>query len=407
MRSTQGFVDLRVTPQGQGSHSDDSVWPSFTDIMTVVVMIFLMSLVVILIRNVDLVKELRSTIDKERETAEIARSTAIQKVALEERLDQLERDIVELQLNLRAVNREKESATAKLEVSNENVTRLTTDIVALETLRDRLLKDNEELAQTRLALSGRLQLVETAKDELALENLKLEDLQLQLSQEKATVEQERDKLSAEKISIMTQLLALQTQSRQLAEEKAQIEVEKAGLQTEKETISGEFDVLKAVYALLQTEQKTLEERFEDAKDAVETLEEQYANIEQRLEVETAKVLAGEEKFTGLQVTFEDLEAKYLKLVGPARSELDKYVVEIRYRKIGNAYVYEYREPNAVEPVKLSLEAIRARLSEHKARDPKKLYTKIVIPDNSGLSYTEAWNFTWDILRNYDYYYHEQ
>ncbi|MDH3694898.1 MAG: hypothetical protein OER96_10045, partial [Gammaproteobacteria bacterium] len=178
MRTTHGFVDLRVAAQSQSSHSDDSVWPSFTDIMTVIVMIFLMSLVIILIRNVDLVKELRATVEKERETAQIAQSTAVQKVALEERLDQLERKIAQLQLNLRAVTRDKESVEAKLEVSSENVTRLTADIVSLERLRDQLLKDNEDLAQTRLALSGRLQVTEQAKEELELENQSLEALQL-------------------------------------------------------------------------------------------------------------------------------------------------------------------------------------------------------------------------------------
>ncbi|MDH3693781.1 MAG: hypothetical protein OER96_04330, partial [Gammaproteobacteria bacterium] len=148
-------------------------------------------------------------------------------------------------------------------------------------------------------------------------------------------------------------------------------------------------------------------RFEDAQNAVESIEEQYAKLEQKLETETAKVLAGEEQFAELETSFEDLEAKYLKLVGPARSELDKFVVEIRFRKIGEQYIYEYREPGDADAQQISLEAIRVRLAEHKARDPKKLYTKIVIPDDSGLSYNEAWNFTWDILRNFDYYYDEQ
>jgi hypothetical protein len=33
-----------------------------------------------------------------------------------------------------------------------------------------------------------------------------------------------------------------------------------------------------------------------------------------------------------------------------------------------------------------------------------LYVKIVIPDTSGLSYSEAWSFTNNILSRYDYYY---
>ena len=38
-----GFTDLRVS-HAHGIGNEDSVWPSFTDIMTVIVMIFLMAL---------------------------------------------------------------------------------------------------------------------------------------------------------------------------------------------------------------------------------------------------------------------------------------------------------------------------------------------------------------------------
>ena len=59
------FVDLRIN-KAKGGHSDDSVWPSFTDIMSVIVMIFLMSLTAILIQNSELIKNLQ-IIDKDNE----------------------------------------------------------------------------------------------------------------------------------------------------------------------------------------------------------------------------------------------------------------------------------------------------------------------------------------------------
>ena len=67
MIQPEGFIDLRA-PTGNRA-TEDSVWPSFTDIMTVIVMIFLMALVVILIRNVDLVRQLKQTIALEQESA--------------------------------------------------------------------------------------------------------------------------------------------------------------------------------------------------------------------------------------------------------------------------------------------------------------------------------------------------
>ena len=59
MSTSEGFADLRLNRQeGQ---VNESFWPSFTDIMTVVVMIFLIAMVVLLIRNIELVRELRAT----------------------------------------------------------------------------------------------------------------------------------------------------------------------------------------------------------------------------------------------------------------------------------------------------------------------------------------------------------
>ena len=49
MRPDQGFVDLRLN-QGDAP-AEESFWPSFTDIMTVVLMIFMIAMVVLLVRN--------------------------------------------------------------------------------------------------------------------------------------------------------------------------------------------------------------------------------------------------------------------------------------------------------------------------------------------------------------------
>ena len=47
-----------------------------------------------------------------------------------------------------------------------------------------------------------------------------------------------------------------------------------------------------------------------------------------------------------------------------------------------------------------------RLTRLKDKYPRLLYVKVIIPENSGLSYNEAWTFTQDILNAYDYYYQD-
>ena len=55
---------------------------------------------------------------------------------------------------------------------------------------------------------------------------------------------------------------------------------------------------------------------------------------------------------------------------------------------------------------LSLYEVETRLTKQKAEKGKDLYVKIIIPENSGLTYNEAWNFMRNLLVKYDYYYQE-
>ena len=60
MSGQEGFIDLRLNHQRD--QTAESFWPSFTDIMTVVVMIFMLAMLILLARNMELLKELRATI---------------------------------------------------------------------------------------------------------------------------------------------------------------------------------------------------------------------------------------------------------------------------------------------------------------------------------------------------------
>ena len=100
--SQGGFTDLRLN--GGGGEVQEGFWPSFTDIMTVVVMIFLIAMVVLLVRNMELVNQLRATMEAERIAAELARATGEEKDSLssalhraEERQQQMQLEIMRLQ----------------------------------------------------------------------------------------------------------------------------------------------------------------------------------------------------------------------------------------------------------------------------------------------------------------------
>ena len=143
-----GFTDLRLN--GASNEVQEGFWPSFTDIMTVIVMIFLISMVVLLVRNLELVNQLRATMEAERIAAELARATGAEKDTLsselhraEERVQQMRLEIMRLQeKGLRSENLIAQQLRAISGLSNERDD-LAQQAAQLALLRQRLEADVE------------------------------------------------------------------------------------------------------------------------------------------------------------------------------------------------------------------------------------------------------------------------
>ncbi len=425
MAASQSFVDLRTSSLSAGSHTDDSVWPSFTDIMTVVVMIFLMSLVMILLRNVELVKS-------EQESARLAELKASENVELETAIESLEQRIAQIQLQLQAQILKTEQSDQELQQTQEQATRLMADIQALQLLRDKLSGENTELAATKLALEGRLKIVEGEKtdlDELQQETeqakLSLEDEKQQLLIQLSALSEAKQLLDQTVVEQQSNLATLQQEKDTIVIQVEDLEQEKSTLISEAEKTQTDFDALKAVYSLLQKDNRSLFDRISDAEKMIVELEENLTTAnqtieekrqelsvaeaeieskEQEIEVKAQEIESKTEELIETREQFTALEEKYLKLVGPARSELDKYVVAVRYRLVANRAVIDIANPATSTFEQVSEFELHQRLAELKRQKGKNLYTRVVIPSDSGLSYDQAWRFTKDILDRYDYYY---
>lgn len=94
-----GFIDLRSRPNDT-LIDQAGFWPSFTDIMTVVVMIFLLTSMVMIVRNWELVDNLRASILASQKAVETARATARAKATVEQQLALAEQEIAELHTEL-------------------------------------------------------------------------------------------------------------------------------------------------------------------------------------------------------------------------------------------------------------------------------------------------------------------
>ncbi|MCY3768505.1 MAG: hypothetical protein OXG56_03925 [Gammaproteobacteria bacterium] len=502
MPESRGFVDLRIG-HGAAGIGDESIWPSFTDIMTVIVMIFMMALVIIMVRNFELNRELVSTISakeattlaREKLAAELTELSGLLEdaenrgallqadldsglkrladltaehallasehetvVRQREQLEQanlgLEADrkaslveIVQLNTHAQMLNRQIDTLSRQLATlqvqSDEQIASLTEqkqglgnklDTVSgqLDDLRaqfSRAQSENQALSRKVEALqAGNLDAEQRYR--VAREDIReLEELVRRRESEIAVLEADQEASRAEVDDLHANVQALNRQiealSRQLAaleiesgEQIASISEEKRSLSENLETVSGQLDGLRAQLARLQAENQALvrevgalqagrtdaEQRYTVASEGIRELKELVRRQESENAELAARSASSHRQFESLQDEYDRLTEEYRRLIRAARSPAGKYVVEVQLEKSPAGFVYRIREPGDRDPAVVTKSRLEQKLQAIKAQKGASLYTKIVIPGDNQLTHNEAWQFTWEILRKYDYYY---
>jgi hypothetical protein len=329
--SQEGFTDLRLNSDGVGQ---EGFWPSFTDIMTVVVMIFLIAMVVLLVRNMELVLQLRATVEAERVAAELARATGAEKDSLSNQLHRAEERAQRMQLEILRLQDGKQRNESLIAEQLRAITGLTDE-------RDDLARQAAELTRLREGLEA----------DVALRQAKLDE---------ALAEIDRKQLD---------LLAAQRS-----------------------------------VGTLEDGLDRLRERLADSRQRSEALAQTIAA--QRDELAAARLSGAEieRRYALLAEDFDALQVKYDDLVKPARSPAGRRLVEVRYWKQDGDYRIAWREGGAgtFQPIRRErLDKVLTRLSGEAGNG---LYVKVIIPEDSGLTYNEAWAFTSHLHGSYDYYF---
>jgi len=290
---SNGFVDLR-----HKHLNSESFWPSFTDIMMVIVMIFLMSSMILVVQNWKLVDQLRSSMTAEKNASRIINNTSRKNSSLEEQLAQAQNDISMLRVEILQAHEQH----TQFENTIENKDRQ----IVLILNKNTQLKNSLENSQENITnLTGKVELL----------NHSLSQLNINIEQKRKKLEQAR-----QKIIIISQ--NNETSSRKLAD---------------------------------------------------------------------------------LQDDYGSLQVKYNKLIRPARTTKGKYVVSINFERIHGRERIRFKDANDSQYRIVNNKKLHKILDQLKQAHPGKLYIKIVIPKDSGLTYNEAWNFMQDLLNKYDYY----
>ncbi len=412
-----GFVDLR---QNQAQLVDESFWPSFTDIMTVVVMIFLIATSVLIVKNWELVNELKNRIVVEQKISQrLKASMAAQQKTSQELLESQDKRFEisrKLRLSIEAERRtvaaiqktsqEKETLEETLTHTQSEMSLLRLQLMQAKesaTERDRLIvEQDKQLRQMLLSknkllsdMKGKENKLSGVQQQLADAGVALDRLQekLQLSNQ---VLARKERNLEEQLSVLSQkeekLLVLSQQNKTYRDNIDNYEQQISLVRQQKTSLQDEVEQQQSLLASKDEQLTALNRKNQDYLDNMSQYEQQIA-----LAQEKQAVLANE---------YNVLEQKYNKLIKPSRSAVGKHVVEVRYEKQTEQAVIQFRAAENDRYQVISRAQLEDKLAQLKERYQKTLYVKIIIPDNSGLSYNEAWSFMMSILEKYDYYYQD-
>jgi len=207
--------------------------------MTVVVLIFLVALVVILMRNTELVGQLSESVTQ-------TETMTTQRSEMEMRIATLGDEVVRLRSILEQSEAERSAAEQTIVLKEGEIASLLDDVGALQKVRDALasekagldeqlasVKDErEQLTGEKAALSDELAEVTSARKQLSEEKAALLATQQELETQLASLEQDRTALEATRASLQTEVAALIAIREQLTGEKAALSDELAGVTAE-------------------------------------------------------------------------------------------------------------------------------------------------------------------------------
>jgi len=222
-----------IGPHGIDSDSGDSFWPSFTDIMMVVVLIFLLATSLLIVRNYNLVAELQDSIEAEKMAALVIESTTQENATLEERLINAEQ--LNSILRLRLLKKDELLKQAKQEdIKNlQIISMLEADKASLDQLVRTKLSELSEASSKIVEISAE-------SDEFANQ---LEELKLQLEQQKQLAEVTQQELEM----ATAEIAALNATTEEQKQTLDMLEQEKIDYNRQLLTLKGEYDVVKSKY----------------------------------------------------------------------------------------------------------------------------------------------------------------
>ncbi len=357
----------------QDGFSEESFWPSFTDIMMVIVMVFLLVAVSVILNNYQLVENLKNSMQAQQLASSIAEDTQIENSTLEERLLRLKQQLA--LANTRIIDSKKEAKKTQLTLSKNQ--QIIEELNAISTQQTEQL-DEKTAYFAALELQSKQQLEEKNAEIITLKNRqKTNKEELYEAQEIASTQQ--------------QLVSQLQQQEEESEDKA------GDLQAQIASLRNSLTENASEYRTLQTNLSSKSSKIEQLQTTLTKQSSQFTELKKQRNQDESQLLS-------LQGELDSLDKKYQKLLQPARSAKGKFIVEVVYSKRKGRGVYRIRVDQKGKYKNISRQQLERKLTSLKNKHTSDLYVKVIIPKNSGLSHNEAWKFTSFAHQSYDYYF---
>ena len=327
-----------------------------------------------------------------------------------------ERDILSLEKS--RLLEEGTTTALRLEVLAEEKRELETEVTRLD-------KEKSGVEKERRVLSQTLTTVTQERDDLSKDKAQLVKKQGALRKEKESMVAQLTKTRQQNEGVEAEIVRLRRQVEELGEkeqalvgerEAAQKAIER--LEKKRSRLLQQAEALRAVNAQLARDYLEAQRIQRQMREDIASYSKKLGAAEgaQQMSVQAlaarkaryAKEIAALQRkqralVDELKGQYSALQVKYDRLVRPARTFLGKHVVRIGYWKEGGIFRYSLREPGETQARNVNEQQLHSVLTALKSDYGKRLYTKILFPREAELSQKDAWQFTHQILRQYDYY----
>ena len=303
---------------------------------------------------------------------------------------QLQTDLGGRSAELIELTGEKRSLETRIQQLNVLKDRLTVSLAEMTDDRDRVLRTERVLQREKDRLLTQLTEAKQQQESGAAEIVRLRRQVVELDEKEQALADERkvaqnviERLEKKRTRMLQQATALRAENAQLASDYLEAQRIQRKMREDMAGYSKKLDMAEDAQRMSVQALATRKARYAEEITALQ--------VEQRALVDE------------LKGQYSKLQVKYDRLVRPARTFLGKHVVRIGYWKEGGIFRYSIREPGDPQARNINEQQLHLSLTALKSVYGKRLYTKILFPREAELSQKDAWRFTHQILRQYDYY----